>query len=194
NTSGVALQVEFQPLVEVIERKRPFFQRGCEKINYFILRYNQLVQGTMLPVDICAHCGGRIVEIQEDGQDGTTKIRRKCYLIDPQTLDFMDPEDVELNWKRKLSFGSETRMLPYKQIKKDYLKEGATYWDPGGEVDLEQKAADDHEKNRKLQQHVADQSQAHADHQAAMSDYVAEQSTAKPTKPGETAPPPPGPA
>lgn len=149
NTSGAALAVQFQPLVEATERKAPEYEHGFEKINYFILRTHQLVERIDLPVDLCRCCGGRIIETPTD--DG--KKKRKCYLIDPQTLDFMNPDDVEVSLKRKFSYGVETRKLPYSRMKKEFLKESVSYWDPAPKKDLQAEAE---EKHAVAQEHAAD--------------------------------------
>jgi hypothetical protein len=191
NTSAAALQVQFQPLVEAIERKKASFQLAVEKINYFILRFDQLVNGTSYPVDICKNCGGRIIEVEDSPKGNVIPLRKgrkkkKCYLIDPQTLDFMDPDDVLVKWRRKFSFGVETKEMKYGDVKETFLKESASYWDPAPKVDLEEKAQDDHDRARAVQAHHAGEQQAADEHEHA----VAEAS--KPA-PKDVLPPPPQP-
>ena len=141
NTSAAALQVQFQPLVEATERKLPSFKKGLEQVNYLILRYYQLATGISFPVDLCKHCGGRIVEVQEDGVS-----KRQCFTIDPQTLQFLSPEDVQVSIKRKYSFGSETRKVPFSQALREHKKASSSFWDPEPEVDLQEKAEGDHDR------------------------------------------------
>jgi len=145
NTSAAALQVGFGPLVEDSERKQPNYRKGFKEINYFILRWSQLAEKTTYPIDLCKKCGGRIVEVQ--GRDGTKK--RKCYLVDPQTLKFMSPDDVIVSMRRQYSFGSETRKLPYSRVKEEHLKKSTSYWDPEKPVDLQKQAEDDKERQQK---------------------------------------------
>jgi len=152
NTAAAALQVAFQPLVECTERKTPNYTRGVQKVNYFILRTHQLVTKKALPVDLCRHCGGRILEIEEETITGEKVPKLKCFLIDHQTLELLPPGKVEMTWKRKHSFGVETRSIPFDQIKKEFKTEGASAWDVAPPQDLEQKAQDDQDRNRELQE------------------------------------------
>ena len=63
NTSGVALHMTWQPLIEKTRRKRIQYEPGIEQINYFILRIAMLKGLLNVPFDLCKHCGGRIVEL-----------------------------------------------------------------------------------------------------------------------------------
>lgn len=130
NTSAAALQVQFQPLIEAIQRKAPEYERGIERINYFILRYWELENQEKLPTNLCKHCGGQVIEFKETLRDGRTRTRRKCYLVNPDNFDLMHPDDVKVSVKREFSFGSETRMMPFAQAKKESNTIGASYWDP----------------------------------------------------------------
>ncbi len=185
NTSSAALQVQFQPLIEAIERKAPNYERGIEKINYFILRYWELMRGERFPVDLCKHCGGRIISFQEKTEDGRTIIRKKCYLVNPQTLELMHPDEVKVNVKRQHSFGQETRLMPFGRAKKEFLQRSASYWDPAPMVDLqkeaeakaemaEQRAAEEQQKQLELSEAQAssgferEQQGADAEHQRAL--------------------------
>lgn len=152
NTSGAALAVTFQPLLEATERKVPSYVKGLERVNYIILRYHQLMTGEALPVDLCKNCGGRIVEIRRNGAGGQTSTERKCFLINPQTLDFMKPDEVKINWKRRLTYGIDTKMLPYKDVKDAYLRKGESYWDPQSSEDQIAKAAKEADREQKLQE------------------------------------------
>jgi len=135
NTAAAALEVQFQPLTEAIDQKRPNYEQGLERVNYLILRWWQTMEKFNLPVDLCKECGGRILTFQVKTKDGKQRTMRKCYLIDPQTLEFMEPDDVRVNVKREYSFGTETRMMPYGQVKKEFLQRSASYWDPMPRID-----------------------------------------------------------
>ena len=51
--------------------------------------------------------------LHETLQDGREVMKRRCYMIDPQTLDFMKPDDVKVNVTIEHSFGNEVRMMPF---------------------------------------------------------------------------------
>ena len=140
NTSAAALQVQFQPLIEATNRKAVNYSKGIQEINYFILRYLELMDNIRFPIDLCRNCGGRILEFQEESPDGTFKIKKKCYRVNPQTLAFEKPDDVKVNVKRKYSFGTETREMTYAQAKEEFKKESSSFWDPGEERDLDAEA------------------------------------------------------
>lgn len=146
NTSAAALQVAYQPLVEAIERKKPSFEHGIEAINYFILRFHQLVTGEAYPVDLCRHCGGRIVEVQSRTADGRTVPKRRCFMVDKQTLEFLHPEDVEISQRRTFSFGEKVQKVPMYQARAEYGKEAASYWDAAPEKDLQREAEEDQQR------------------------------------------------
>lgn len=176
NTAAAALAIQFQPLEEVRERKAPNYEHGIEQINYLILRYHQLMTGMQLPVNLCEHCGGRIVEFAVTGADGTRSIRRKCYLIDPETLDFMDPDNVEVTIKREHSFGVETRKMRYGDIRKMWGKKHTSYWDPEKAID-KQEEADTHKEHaeKKAEEAKAEAEEAQkksADQNAAAQDVA----------------------
>lgn len=148
NTSAAALQVQFQPLIEATDRKKPTYKAGLQKINYFILRWWQIAKRVSFPVDLCEHCGGRIVE----KKDEKGLITRRCYMVHPQTMEFMKPDDVQITFKRQLSFGTETRKMTFRQVKEEFLKKSASFWDPQEETDLEEEAEEDRERQQKVQE------------------------------------------
>lgn len=172
NTSAAALQVQFQPLIESGLRKGPLLRYALEKANYFIIRYTQLLTGMDLPVDFCATCGGRILErpvIRRNGKPaftalGKPKMRRVCYHADPQTLEFMTPDEVKLKIRRKHSFGTELREVTFKQAKEEIeaMQEGEnpSAWDTGksaAETEKEQeKEAAEREKATPTSEPAAD--------------------------------------
>jgi Phage portal protein, SPP1 Gp6-like len=134
NTSAVALKIQFQPLVELIKRKRPQYERGIAELNYFILRITEIVDPTFrLPMDLCASCGGRIVELTMP--DGTS--RRKCYMVDEGTFDFMKVADVPIKYLRQHSFGPSVEEAPFRQVVEEYNKLAPSAWDPAETVDLQ---------------------------------------------------------
>lgn len=160
NTSAAALQVQFMPLNESVGRKRPGYEAGLAKVNYFILRYDQLVRNRMYPVDLCADCGGRIVRFVTKTADGREVVKEKCYLIDPQTLEFMKPEDVEVSVTIEHSFGSEVRKMPFGRVKELFGKKSPSFWDPSPMVDAEEEM------------------QQRADHEAAEAEQKAQDTAA----------------
>jgi hypothetical protein len=163
NTSGAALQVQFQPLVEVTQRKAENYIRGLQKVNYFILRIDQIVNNTAYPVDLCRSCGGRIVVFDEKLSDGSTRKKKRCYMVDPQTLDFMKPENVKINVTIEHSFGNEVRMVPFGRVKERWGKKYPSYWDPEPMVDREKEAKLKKEKMEEQQAEQREQEQGAAD-------------------------------
>lgn len=180
NTSAAALQVQFQPLVEVTARKQANYIAGLQKLNYFILRLEQLANNTAYPVDLCSNCGGRIVTFKTTTADGREIIKKKCYLVDPQTLEFMKPEDVKVSVTIEHSFGHEVKKMPYGYVKKMWGKEHTSYWDPDPMVDKEAKAKLQKEATEAKMEEAQGQQQdmAEIEHQRAV-----ELKTAAPPKP-----------
>lgn len=156
NTSGVALHIQYQPIVGRAKRKKTTYEPGFEKINYFILR-NAVVTGRLqLPFDLCANCGGKILETfskteteyvwNESLQDYEEKPKRirKCYHVDKQTLDFADPKEMRVKIWRKYGFGESLKEVPVDEAKR--IAAGArSYWDY---------AFDDLEEQEKYEQQV----------------------------------------
>lgn len=170
NTSAAALQVQFQPLLETTARKSTNLSRALKEINRLILRWWQYAQQTALPTDLCECCGGRVLQLPaRKGRGGLGRPRLKCFHIDPQTLDLLEPEDVLVNYKRKHSFGVETRLVPFRQAKEEFLQESASYWDPAKQRDLKEKAKEDAEKRR-----VASEQQAAAGQEQAAQEALAQ--------------------
>lgn len=184
NTSAAALQVQFQPLVEVTQRKQTNYVAGLQKVNYFILRYDQLMHKKVYPVDLCKNCGGRIVSFKITGQDGVERIKRKCYMVDPQTLDFMKPDDVKVSVTIEHSFGNEVRKMPYGLVKDRWGKKHPSYWDPEPMVDKQEEAQLNKEHAEKKQEEAkADlQQQGEDEHQRNLETIQAKQPPAVPGK------------
>jgi len=133
NTSGVALHTQYLPLLERASRKAVTYEEGFKKLNYFILRWGEIL-GHIRPLQdirVCKHCGGRILEVEEkyspaklltdlpnvrrvvDGTDtfkqamtvGEQPIRRdKCFEIEPDTLDVADPLKIKVKILTDLGF------------------------------------------------------------------------------------------
>jgi len=140
NTSGVALAIQYQPLVELVERKSPQFCRGIQEINYYILRIKEIVDRSFkLPTDLCSNCGGKIAEMEYP--DGT--IRRRCFMVDPQTFDFMDPANVKVKYIRLHSFGPSVSEGPAHQVMSEHNTTAPSEWDPAKSKDAEAKHAAD---------------------------------------------------
>lgn len=142
NTSGVALHFQNLPLIERRTRKLAMYKPGFEQINYFILRIGMIKGLINLPFDICKSCGGRIVQTDRGKRarvwDPELEVfveqpvlEKRCYHIDRQTLDFLDPFDMRLKVWRKYGFGKELRDLPYSQIMREIQAggDGTSFWD-----------------------------------------------------------------
>jgi len=141
NTSGVALHLQYQPLLEKVKRKGIEFKPGLERINYFILRIGHQQGLINLPFDLCKTCGGRIVEVEVPGksqkvwdneQQAYTEIplrQRRCYHIDKQTGDFEDPIKLRVKFWRQYGFGGEVREAPYDQIARELMTQTRSFWD-----------------------------------------------------------------
>ena len=203
NTSAAALQVQFQPLIEKIKLKAPGYQVGLQRVNYFILRLHQIYNDVDYPTDLCEHCGGRIVEFPALGIDGKPlltwsgkpKKKRKCYLIDNETLDFKKPGDVEVNIKRKLSFGTETRLMPFSAVEKAHKTEGDSYWDPSPKKDLQAESDEKFEAQQAHMKTVQEHAEATVEHEHASGQAQAAMAGADASAmPAPPAPPPPPPA
>ena len=148
NTSGVALHIQYQPLVEKTRRKRAQYEPGMEQINYFMLRIGMVKGLINLPFDLCKHCGGRIIEVDTgkttmvwdvNALDPATNtpgmfvdqpiMKKRCYHIDKQTLDFTDPKEMRVKFWRTYGFGSELREMPLSQIIREIESQRRSYWD-----------------------------------------------------------------
>jgi len=143
NTSGTALHTQHQPLIEKTNRKKTTYQPGIEQINYYILRIKETVDPSfILRTDLCRHCGGRIVEFVEPYQGK----RRKCYMVEPQTFEFMNPDDVKIKYVRQHSFGQKVEEATFSQVKAEAGVHAPSFWDPTPSMSADEKAAQDHEE------------------------------------------------
>jgi hypothetical protein len=127
NTSGVALQLMYQPIVDKTKRKLVEYEKGFALVNYYILRIAQTMGLISLPFDLCKSCGGRIVERLDPS---TRRLIRKCYMIHPEDYSWMSPEDVEVIHIRQHSFGFEVKESPMSQVQEEHMQIGASAWDP----------------------------------------------------------------
>ena len=138
NTSGVALNLVFQPLIQKMTVKRAFAEPAFERLNYFALRIGAIVGLIDLPFDLC-HCGGRVVEV-ETGETAevwdpnletfvtTPERKKKCYQIDPQTLKFMRTKDVAVKVLMNYGVGSRVTELPFEDIKSKAASARKSFW------------------------------------------------------------------
>lgn len=140
NTSGVALNMEYLPLIEKTDKKVVQYSLGLQQINYFILRIAVTMGMVNLPYDICKSCGGRIIELDTGATtmvwDRETKqyvqrplTKKRCYHINKQTLDFLDPYEMRVKFWRQYGFGAETREVPWGQVEREILTAKTSFWD-----------------------------------------------------------------
>lgn len=102
-TSGVALAMTLQPLIDERNRKRATYEPGYERVNYFVLRYAELYHGLRLPFGLCTKCGGKIAIFYLPNPDNPNAVKeedfiqaRRCYQVDPDTGTFLDPSKKTL--------------------------------------------------------------------------------------------------
>jgi hypothetical protein len=127
NTSGVAMHLQYQPILGKTKRKRASYEPGFERINYFVLRIGQVKGRITLPYDLCANCSGKIVEYEDPtvteyvwdetarnpntGEQGyyvqKPKKLKRCFHIDKFDLTFMNPNKMRVKVWRQLGFGNE---------------------------------------------------------------------------------------
>ena len=157
NTSAAALNTQFEPIIKKTLKKRACAEPGIERINYFILRIGQVMGMIELPFDVCSSCGGRILEVPVPGQlrqqwvpdamneqggsyVGVPVTKRKCYEVDPQTLEFRDPADMRLNYVKQYGFGQEVRESPFWKIQREIKLGKPSFWDYAAADLMQQKA------------------------------------------------------
>ncbi len=133
NTSGVALHLMYQPIVDKTKRKIPFYESGLERINYLILRIAQVLGMINLPYDLCSQCGGRIVEVLDETGHVPRTVRR-CFMINKEDFTFMSPEQVRVKYIRQHSFGDQVTEAPYGQVLDEHKQRSASYWDPETQI------------------------------------------------------------
>jgi len=141
NTSGVALHIQYQPLIGKTKRKKAQYEPGFEQMNYFILRIGMVKGLINLPFDLCKHCGGRIIETEEPGKftrvwnpveqkyDRVPLRKKRCFHIDKQTLDFTDPYEMRVKYWRQYGFGSELREMEFGKVVNEIANQQRSFWD-----------------------------------------------------------------
>ena len=137
NTAGVALHMQYQPLMEKTEKKRSQYGAGLEAINYYVLRIGQVMGLINLPFDIDRKSSGKIalVEVEPGVRE------RRAFCMNPHTLQFMDPMEMKLKFVRKYSFGDEIRESPYWRILLEHRGVSRSFWDPEPPTSLEDEEA-----------------------------------------------------
>lgn len=171
NTSGVALHMSWQPLIEKTRRKKIQYQPGFEQVNYFILRIGMVTGLINLPFDLDRNSGGRIVEIETDEtapvwnpeteQYEDRPIRRKeAFHIDKQTLEFTDPNKMRMKFWRQYGFGGEIREMPINEIFQELATGRPSFWDFAFEENAEVQAWEEEvqairERNRAAREEAA---------------------------------------
>lgn len=129
NTSGVALHLQYQPIVDKTKRKLPFYEKGFEQINYFVLRIASVLGLVNLPFDLCSTCGGRIVEVLDESGVAPRVVKR-CFEINKDDLSWKTPEQKEVTYIRQNSMGDEVREDAFGDVKEQHGKKNSSYWDP----------------------------------------------------------------
>jgi len=137
NTAGVALHMQFGPLMEKTIKKRAQYQPGLERVNYFILRIGHVLGMIDLPFDIDKLTGGKIALVKT--KDGEASLPR-AYQMNPANFDFLAPMDMRLKFLREYSFGKEIREEPYWKIVAEHRGVSRSFWDVEPESTIEKKA------------------------------------------------------
>lgn len=130
NTSAAALHMMYQPIIDKTGRKLPLYQAGFQQINYFILRIAQVLGHISLPMDLCKHCKGRVVEILDPYSQ---RLQKKCFAINDD-FTWKDPEVEEVLHVRQHSMGYEVKESPMHQVRDEHGQISASYWDPADPV------------------------------------------------------------
>lgn len=130
--SGETLNAQLAPMVDERNKKKATYEPGFERVNYFILRYAELFWELGLPFGLCNKCGGKIAyEDIEDPQDPGETIRiKRCYVYNPETDDFMHPDDMKVPYLRVHSFGNELAQITPAQAATEHGHDNASYYDP----------------------------------------------------------------
>lgn len=81
NTSGVALTMQYTPIVQKTKRKKPRYEKGLSGINKLILKYAELFRLIYLPKDMCCKCRGKVVTVL-DHKSEFPRLVKRCYLVD----------------------------------------------------------------------------------------------------------------
>lgn len=142
-TSGETLAAQMAPLVDERNKKRTMYEPGFERVNYFILRYAQQFLNLTVPKGICRKCGGKIAifyepdptdtvseaQLKSEGRERRQIERRKCFAIDPDTFDFLDPDQMKIPVMRSHSMGTELTRVNMDQADEESGIKNPSYWD-----------------------------------------------------------------
>lgn len=137
NTAGVALHMQYGPLMEKTYKKRAQYEPGIERVNYFVLRIGHVLGMINLPFDIDKRSGGKIALVKT--KDGASRLSR-AYHMDPTTFDFLDPMDMKLKFVREYSFGKEIREEPFWRILAEHRGVSRSFWDAEPETTIDDRA------------------------------------------------------
>jgi hypothetical protein len=127
NTSAAALEIQHGPLVELNRRKHGPFIEGMKRINYFIIRTEELTNPDFkVPVGLCCNCGGRVITFEEE--NGAR--RRKCFHVDSQTFELIPPEKMPVQYVRRNSFGKTVVEGPLERANEEESIKAPSEFDP----------------------------------------------------------------
>lgn len=129
NSTGAGLSLLYSPIVSKIKRKLPQYVTGMQEINYLVLRIANVLGMLYLPFDLCASCGGRIVETL-DTKGLQPRMVKKCYRINKDDFSFMTPAQVPVPHVRQHSFGTEMREDPLHKVEAEHKKIAPSAYDP----------------------------------------------------------------
>lgn len=143
NTSGVALHMQYGPMLDRRQRKMPSFVEGLTKINYFILRIGALKGLVKTPFDLCEKCGGKILLVDNGRKerkwntttkqfDSVTVLDKKCVKINNNTLEPLRVDEVRLKIWREYGFGGELKSVTLKDAN-EIAAGKVSYWDYASE-------------------------------------------------------------
>lgn len=130
-TTGETWNMQLVPLIDERNKKRATYEPGYERINYFILRYEQELNGLRLPKGVCEKCGGKIAILYEDDPEnpGERIMIRRCFVMDKHTFGFLDPEKMKVPFLRVHSLGDEVTKVPVEQAEEEHGRVSSSYWD-----------------------------------------------------------------
>lgn len=143
NTSGVALHMQYGPILGRRQRKLATYEPGLARINYFILRIGALKGLIKTPFDICEKCGGKILLIDNNKMekrwntetkkyDDVKVLEKKCVRINKNTLEIERPEEVKVKIWREYGFGGELKSVTLAEA--NQIADGKkSYWDYASE-------------------------------------------------------------
>ncbi len=138
NTSGVAIQMVYLPLTMSTWAKRVNAEPALARLNYFGLRYAAILGLWNPPYDMC-ECGGRIVEVETGNEieqwdpalDTYVRVperKRKCYLVDEQSFEFMSPRDVVVKALVNYGVGYHVGEFEFKDVKAKASEARKSFW------------------------------------------------------------------